>query len=352
MAKSDSGDSVKQATLQDVCAAVGVSTASVSRALNNKPGVGPELKQRILAAVKQLNYVPRAAARNLSRARSDTLGIVFQDLTEGWLLTVFRGIMSRASGRYHVLTSLSTSEGDEFELPRRMLAERRVDGLIWFDMRATPGIIREMSKEPEPLVLIQRQLNIPGVSTVSIEGRLGAYEAMHHLLAIGYRRIVLVAGQEENEDSVQKLSGVRLALKEFSADIPPENILNGHHVASHAIRAFSSYLDSGRRLPEAVFAFNDDMAIALMHWLQRRGVRVPEDVAIVGFDGISDAEANGLTTVETPMYEMGALAAQLLIDQIEDPAAERQSRHVVLKGVLKVRESCGSRLRAPVKAGS
>jgi len=333
--------------LADVCKEVGASTASVSRALNNMPGVGAKLKQRILTAVKELNYVPKAAARNLSSARNDTLGIVFQDLTAGWLLTVFRGIMSQAIGRYHILTALSTRFGDEFELPRRLLAERRIGGLIWLDTRATVRMVREMAEQQIPIVVLQRRINVPGVSTVVIEGMQGAAEATRHLLRLGYRRLVVIAGQEDSEDSERKMEGVRQALQESGIEISPDDILRGHHVGALAVEALSAYLAKGKALPEAILAFNDDMAIAVLNWLRKRGVRVPEDVALVGFDGIPEAEAYGLTTVDTPMYEMGMLATQLMIEHVESAPSARMSRNVILNGTLHIRETCGAHLHGP-----
>lgn len=332
------------ATLEDVSRAVGASTATVSRALNDLPGVGAKLRRKVLAAVKDLGYVPRAAARTLSRSRSDTLGVAFQDLTAGWLLNVFRGIVSRTIGRYHLITMLSIREGDEFELPHRLLAERRVDGLLWLDMRATPAMIREMKKQPVPFVVLNQQLRDADVNTVSMDAMHGGREAVRHLLRLGCRKLLFITGPAGVGDSIRKLDGARQALAEAKVRIPPENILEGHHVGALAVEALSKHL-ARHPLPEAIFCFNDDMALAALHWLRQRGTRVPEDVAVVGYDGIEEAERSGLTTIETPMRDMGVLAAQLLIEQIEGPPAERKARQVVLQGRLRIRDTCGARLR-------
>ncbi len=335
----------KHATREDVCRAVGVSTATVSRALNNEPGVGPELRQKVLAAAKKLNYVPQAAARNLSRAKSDTLGVVFQDLTSGWLLTIFRGIINRASGDYQVLNSLSTREGDEFDLPNKMLAARQVDGLIWLDMRVTPTMIGRIKKLAVPFVLLQHRVDDPAVNTVCIENRHGAYDAVHHLLELGHRDLLIIAGARDNADSERKLVGVRHALRDYDVTIPLEDILQGHHVGTHAVSALSKRLAERSSPPEAIFCFNDEMAIAVLFWLREHGLRVPEDVALVGYDGILEAKYVGLTTVETPMYDMGVLGAQRLIELIEDPSGEQKARHIVLTGQLTVRDTCGAHLK-------
>jgi LacI family transcriptional regulator len=330
-------------TIAEVCDALGVSTATVSRVLNNKPGVGAELRKKVLAGVKELNYVPRAAARHLSSAKSDTLGIAFQDLTAGWLLTIFRGIISRAAGRYHVITSISVREGDEFEVPSRLLAERRVDGLIWLDPRTPPQLIKRMKSQSVPFVVLQRQIADPDINTISIDSSQGAREAVSHLLNCGYRKLLFLTGPQDDADSLRKLDGAQQALKEFNVELPTQNILEGHHGGAHAVRAISEYVAAGHPMPEAIFAFNDAMAIAVLHWLRGRAIRVPQDVAIIGYDGIDEAKHVGLTTFETPMYEMGVLATQVLMDLIDLPATERKAKQLVLKGTLVIRDTGGAK---------
>lgn len=332
-------------TLRDVCVRAGVSKATVSRVLNNRTGVAMEVRRRVLKAMKDLGYVPRAAARSLSRSRSDTIGIVFQDLTAGWPLNVFRGIMHVASScRFSVLTALSTAEGDELELPQRLLGEGRVDGLLWMDPRVPASAIVEMKKQDFPMVVLQRHLPDPSINTVSIENTQGAYEATMHLLDLGHKDILLITGGKDSEDSNERLRGVAQAFRERALPLRSDRIVVGHNVGPLAVKALQEYLASGRSLPRALFAFNDDMAIAVMNWLRKQGYRVPEDVAVVGFDGIAEAESVGLTTVETPMYEMGALAAQILIDTVSNAASAQRARQVMLRGTLRIRESSGGRL--------
>ncbi|HEY8241582.1 MAG TPA: LacI family DNA-binding transcriptional regulator [Kiritimatiellia bacterium] len=331
----------------DVVRESGTSKATVSRVLNKRPGVVPELRERVLAAIKKLNYTPGAAARALSLSRSNTFGVVFQDITSGWLLNVFRGVMHVASGTgYNVVTCLSAVPGDELLLPGRLLAEGRVDGMVWYDPRVTPAMIDEIKQRQLPFVMIQKHVDDPEVNTVSIENIRGGYIAMKHLLDLGYRRIVLVTGGEDNEDSNQRLQGARQALSEFHLKPTSAPVVVGHHVGMHAIKAFSTFLEEGHRLPEAVFAFNDNMAVALVQWFRSKGHRVPEDVAVVGFDGTDDAEHIGLSTVVTPMYETGVLATQILLDVISNAVPAKKARQVLLSGHLVARDTCGAKLRA------
>jgi LacI family transcriptional regulator len=340
-----------RATLKDVARAAKVSTATVSRVLNEQTGAGDEVRQRVLSVMKELDYAPRAAARGLSSRRSDTIGVAFQDLTQGWFMSIYLGICNRVRGHFHILTSLSAREGDEFELPRKVLAERRVDGLIWLDLRATPRMIRDLARQGVPLVVLQHALDDSMVSTVCMESRGGAHQAMKHLLDLGRRRVLLVTGQPVDPDSMRKLDGVRLALAEHKLELRNDQILVGHHIGRHAIRALETYLED-HPLPDAIFAFNDEMAVALLLWLRGRGVRVPEDVAVVGYDGIPEAASLGLTTVETPLFDMGVMAAQILIEKIERPDANTPARHVFLQGTLRIRQTCGAHLHPTLDNGA
>ncbi|MBN1269833.1 MAG: LacI family DNA-binding transcriptional regulator [Kiritimatiellae bacterium] len=331
-------------TLRDVCREAGVSKATISHVLNNKPGVGMETRKRVLEIIEKMGYRPKPAARHLSLARTETLACVFEDLTPGWLLSIYRGILSKAAEmKYHVITALSVWQGDQFELPTNVLGTASVDGLLWLDPRTTPDIIRRFKQQQRmPFVVLQGHLDDPDITTISIEEARGAYLAVKHLVERGRRRIMLITGQEDNYDSQQKLLGSRQALSEAGLSIAPEYILNGHHVDDYAIRAVEAFVKAEHPLPDAIFAFNDNMALAVMRWLMDRGIRVPDDVAIVGFDGIDDARRAGLTTVETPMREMGMLAVQTLIELIHTPAANRKAQHIMMGGTLAARRSTGA----------
>ncbi len=346
--KSNEGRAVARAraTLMDVVRESGTSKATVSRVLNNRPGVMESVRKRVQQVIKRLHYTPVAAARALSLAKSNTLGLVFQDITSGWTLNVFRGIMHVASGTgYSVVTALSTLPGDEHLLPSRLMAEGRVDGLVCYDPRLAPDVIDSIKMQGIPFVLIQKQCKDPDVNTVCIENIRGAHLAMQHLLQLGYRRILLLTGGDEHEDSIERLNGVYQALQEFRLKPSSVGRLNGHCVGIHAVNALRAHLDQKKRLPEAIFAFNDNMALAVMQWLKSKGVRVPEEVAVVGFDGVEESEFAGLTTVANPMYETGVLAAQILLDMVSHSNESRKARQVLLSGHLVVRESCGAKLK-------
>ncbi|MFH0880710.1 MAG: LacI family DNA-binding transcriptional regulator [Lentisphaerota bacterium] len=329
----------KRATLLDVSRAAGVSKATVSNVINNKPGASPKLRKRIQQLVKTMEFVPRPSARHLSLNRSDTVAVLFQDLTAGWLLGIYRGILAQASeSKYNVVTALSTREGDEYELPTSVLGTASVDGLLWLDPRVEEQLVLKFRKAyPSiPFVLIQSRVRLPGLITVSIENEKGARLAMRHLLEQGRRQVMLITGQEANRDSQERLRGAQQALQEFNLHADPRYILNGHNNHAATLEALKAFHRDGHPLPDAVFGFNDTMALAALRWFRDQRIRVPEDVAIAGFDGTDEAQVAGLTTIETPIRNLGVMAARLLVEQIKNSGASPSSNNVVLEGTLRL----------------
>jgi LacI family transcriptional regulator len=330
-------------TVVDIAKAAGVCQATVSYVINNRPGVGPELRRRIEAIMKSMNFTPKPAARHLSMSKSDMIGVVVQDLAPGWFLSIFHGMLWRAMmNGYHAITVVSAKAGDEEELPARLVARASVDGLLWLDPRVTTEMASRFRKKGLPFVVLQNRIDDPDVNTVATDDRRGAQSAALHLLKLGYRRLVLVTGHPENWSSREKLEGARDAFRELRVALPAKSILNGEYNGPVAVRVLEGYLAKRNAMPRAIFCFNDHMALALLRWLNQRGVRVPEDVALMGYDGTDEARESELTTVETPGRDMGIMAAQLLTDTIRNP--ERKAQHILLQGALCVRKTCGALL--------
>jgi LacI family transcriptional regulator len=350
MAEEKSGSSRSRSghtTLMDISKELGVSIATVSRVINDKPGVGVRLRERVLSVVRKHKYIPRASSRDLAGPRRHAVGVVLQDLTAGWLLTVFRGVLTKCTlTGYNVLTTVSTREEDVADLPLELLNGQGVDGFIWLDPRVRQEHIDTMKAEGVPFVLVQNYVDDPDIHSVSVENTHTAHAAAQHLLGLGHRNVVVITGPKDDSASQQRLTGVQLAFKEQGSVLPDDNILRGHYDPSIAADMLAAYFRAGHRRPDAIFAFNDAMAIAALQWLRANGHRVPEDIAVMGFDGIEEARKERLTTVETPIKEMGMLATQILVQLIEHPDAEPQAQHILLKGKLAIRDTCGTRLSA------
>jgi LacI family transcriptional regulator len=325
-------------TIIDVARESDVSLATVSRVLNNSPKVARETRDAVLGAIKRLGFTPNASARNLSGRKNNALGVIFHQMTSGFYATVMSGIEleARSSG-FHVLVTITHHTDPDRGRYFDMLNEARVDGLIVLDSTLSEDTMSRLKSYNRPIVLIQKKWADDTVSTVMCDNEGGARAAMDLLIGRGTRRVLLVAGPPEAEDSELRMNGCRQALRERGLSKADVDVITGSYSAQEALRAFREYLRS-HDVPKAIFAFNDDMALAIMKELRLTGVKVPGDTAVVGFDGIDAADYMGLTTVQMPMMELGAEAVRLAIRRIRQP--KEPAAHVVKPCALVIRESC------------
>lgn len=333
---------------------VGVSKTTVYRALHNTGRIHPSTREQVLRVAQELGYRPNLLARSLRMQRTSTLGLVVVGLA-GWFYShILEGVDSVAqANEYSVLIACSGGFPDKERNIVQTLLDKRVDGLIVAP--ADPEENRELYEEllalQTPIVFIDRY--IPGLLTdfVATENELGGYLATKHLLTLGRRRIAFVttSSRERRATSViGRFAGYQQALAEYGVsettelgpglpDVVPEE--------EHAYNAVNRYLADGGKL-DGVFAVNDDIAYGAIRALQAHGLRVPEDVSVVGFDN-QDTSAfifPPLTTVAQPMREIGQRAASLLLDRIlkKDSSAPQQ---MLLAPKLIVRQSCGAHLQ-------
>lgn len=326
-------------TILDICRETGVSVATVSRVLNNSPRVTDETRRKVLDAVQRVGFKPNAAARHLSGKRARAFGAVFHQMTSGFYASVMSGIHLEARTQgYHLLVTLAHHADPQRASYYDMLDEARVDGLIVLDSTLDREALLKLQSYNRPIVLIERTSTDPALASVSCANREGARAAVAHLLSLGYRDLLLVTGPPEAEDSGLRMDGCTDALRK--ARLPPgtAKTIAGNYSAHDALLAFRAFRHE-HGLPRAVFAFNDDMALSIMRELRLTGVRVPGEVAVMGFDGIEAAEYMGLTSVQMPMLDMGREAVRLLIDRIRRPGTP--AKHVLKDCRLVVRESCG-----------
>jgi LacI family transcriptional regulator len=326
-------------TIKDISREAGVSIATVSRALNNKPRTSSKTRAKILSVAERLGYQPNAAARTLSRDKTDAIGVVFHQMTSGFYASVMTGIDLEAYTQgYHVLVTISKGSDPGHDAAQALARAMRVDGLIILDATFNDSALARLKESGRPIVVIQRALKDPQVSSVAPDNIGGARAAVRHLLSLGYRDLLLIAGPPAAEDSSLRMEGCRQALGEAGIDPRRVPCILGHYSSAEALKAFRAYCAS-QTLPRAVFAFNDDMALAVMKELRITGVKVPQQVAVVGFDDIDAADYMGLTTVRVPMIEMGQEAVRLLAARMADPSAP--AKHVLKDATLVIRESCG-----------
>jgi len=336
-------------TIADIAKAAGVSRATVSLALNDKPGVAPETRKRIKEIAKKLNYKPNAFAKGLVLQRTETLGVIVPDISSPFYAELVRGVEQEASARgYHLILCTTAGKLSKEELYLRLLEERRIDGMILMTPRGDEEFISQIQKRGFPLVVVDRDIQAADeVVEVIVDNLHGALTATEHLIKLGYRRIGFINGIPELQASRDRLRGYQLALHEHKLPFRDEWICSGDFLEDGGYRCMRRLLSIKPPL-EAVFIASDLMAIGALKAIKEVGKRVPDDIAIVGFDDISLAAHLDppLTTVRQPMAEMGALACRLLLQLIE--GEEVLQRKAILQTKLIVRASCGASHRKGV----
>jgi LacI family transcriptional regulator len=332
------------ATIKDVARAAKVSVASVSRALNGHPSVTEDTRKLVLAAARSLRYIPHSGARSLSTKRTDTIGVVLPDLYGEFFSELIRGIDVAARRRgLHLLVSSSHGDAGEAAYALRAMSGR-VDGLIIMSPHVDAGFLAENLPAMLPIVLLNTHVTGDQYSSLAVDNYGGAAAVVQHLVEIGHRRLTMIAGPENNFEAAERLRGFRETLARLVPAFDPHDVLvlRGDFTEESGYRA-GHQLQALKRLPDAVFAANDMMAIGCLFALGEAGLQVPRDIALVGFDDIPTARfiAPPLTTVRVRITDMGSRALECLAFQIDNPEGTRTSAQV-LQTELVVRRSCGS----------
>jgi LacI family transcriptional regulator len=330
------------ATIKDVARAAGVSVATVSRAMNGADNVLPETRQRILEAAKALRFTPSGAARSLITRRTDTIGALLPDLHGEYFSELIRGIDQAARARgLHLLVSSSHGDADEAAAALRAM-NGRVDGLLVMSPHADGEFLALNLPGRLPAVLVNTGIDLQGHARFVVDNFGGAQAMTRHLGAGGRKRVAFIAGPQANHEAQERLRGYRAGLRPGQREIVLEGDFNEESGGA-----------AGRRIaqmkprPDAVFAGNDMMAIGCMAALAEAGLRVPDDVAVGGFDDIPIARylAPPLTTIRVPIAALGAAALDALAKEVEavQPGAGHTAvMPVVMPVELVVRRSCGS----------
>lgn len=330
-------------TIKDVARKAGVSVATVSRVLNNSGPASPDAAQRIRAAAAELRYVPHGGARSLITAKSNTIGVLLPDIYGEFFSEVIRGIDQTAQQHgYHLL--LSGSHNGKREIEAAMRAMRgRTDGIIAMGPHLDARTLFENLPASVPAVLLSCAERDDEHQSLSIDNVQGAREMVRHLASLGHQRIAIIKGAEGNFDATERLQGYRQAL--LDAGLSPDASLEveGDFTEASGHRATMALLALDEP-PTAVFCANDSMAIGALSALRERGLKVPDDMTVAGFDDIPLARYMNppLSSVHVPILEMGERAARRLIAALGGERIEGGgSRHERLPTRLVVRASCG-----------
>ncbi|KQV47428.1 LacI family transcriptional regulator [Pelomonas sp. Root1217] len=330
---------VTPATIKDVARVAGVSVATVSRALNGAENVLPHTRQRIVEVARELRYSPSGAARSLITRRTDTIGALLPDLHGEFFSELIRGIDQAARARgLHLLLSSSHDDANEAAAALRAM-NGRVDGLIVMSPHADDDFLSQNLPPALPAVLLNSGVRGARQRVFAVDNFGGARAMTEHLVRSGRRRIAFLGGPQANFEARERERGYRAGL----ATGAEAWLLEGDFSEAGGQRAAAALLalPAGQR-PDAVFAANDIMAIGLLGALQAGGVRLPEDIALAGFDDIPIARyvSPALTTMHVPIAALGGQALDALADTLERNATDAGA--TVMPVQLVVRQSCGS----------
>jgi LacI family transcriptional regulator len=338
---------MRRLTLDRIAKLADVSKSTASRVLNGQDGVRPEVRRRVLDVIESTGYMPHAAARSLAASRSGILGIAIPERAEQIFVdpyfgTLVEGALAACNDRELTLALfLFQDTEDGAQLPPRVLGSRLVDGLIVTATFIDDPLIGQILGSDLPFVLVGEHAG-KRVTTVDADNEAGAHAAVRHLLDLGHRRIAAVMGPVRNAAVVARRRGYDRALADRGLAVDPSLIVETDFDESAAYRAAVPVV---ARRPDAIFAFSDAMALGVLRAVRDAGLRVPEDIALVGFDDLPIARSSDppLTTVCQHVERAGAMAVELLAEQLDaDPPPA--PRKVVLPTELVVRASTGERV--------
>src|SRR5258708_10765579 len=309
----------KRATIRDVAMRAGVSHQTVSRVINLNPNVADHARERVLVGIRELGYVPSPMARGLISNRTHSLGVVADDITDGFLARMVDGAEAEARRRDYYLMIGSVEPDDDERGYLRLMVERRVEGLILArpSTPLAPDDLLPARNAGVPLVGVGASV-LPGFPVVDVDNHQGGYDATRHLLEHGHDRIATIVGPREWPSAAARLEGYRRALREARIAEDPVlveyvsdwGLASGQAAAARLLE---------RKVPfTAIFAQSDLIALGAIRQLRDAHLRVPDDVSVVGYDDLPVAAflEPRLTTLHHPMQEVGALAASLLLDQL------------------------------------
>ena len=330
-------------TLADIARALGVSKMTVSRAINNHPEISPETRARILDAAHRMNYRPNQFARALTTNRSYLLGVIVPDLMHSYFAEICRGVevIAKPLGYQNLICSTDEDADNEESEIEALLP--RTDGLILASSASPEDLkfYKRLTRERAKIVLIDRQLEgikCPAVTTDDV--KVGSL-ATEHLLNLGHRRVGHLKGTVASTAAL-RFEGYRKALAKHRVPFDPGLVRECGFTEPDGYRAMKAWIDGGD-LPTAIFAANDPAAIGAMNAIDEAGLKIPDDIAIVGGGNIhyGDMLRVPLTTVAWSTAEMGQAAAHLVIDLVEGKRGIKE-QHVIVEPELVVRASCGA----------
>ncbi len=330
-------------TLREVAATAGVSLSTASRAIRNHPDVSEATRTRVEQVGKELGYYPSRLGRGLATGKSMTIGLMVADITNPFYPQLARGIEDAVTGAGYTII-LCNTEDDPVRSTRHLerLLSHRVDGVIHASVGRDEASLRLATNAGIPLVIANRRpRTVEDVDIVVANNTAGARAATQYLLSKGRKKIAHLAGPEYASLSHERLEGYRQALAEAGIE-PDDRLIPRGLFTYQSGYARTQHILSSAESVDAIFAVNDLVALGALDAIAQRGLHIPDDVALVGFDDTDFAayHAIQLASVSQNIYEMGQTASRLLLDALSDPE-NHEHMEIVLETELVVRRSCG-----------
>lgn len=339
----------RRLTMAQIAKEVGVSTTTVSKVLNQQPGVGARMRARIQQVIEQHDYVQNHAARHLRKGQSGLIDLVIMRLEGGYDLGIMHGIQEALEESGYRLVLFATNEDETTErLWLRRMLDLSTDGVLLLLPYERIGIANALQAQNIPFIAIgDRNEPTTTFPTIGSTIWLGGYTATEYLISLGHRRIGIITGPLHLMTSRARLAGYREALERAGIPVDPHLISEGNYFLGDGVqqtRAFLAQPDP----PTAIFAGNDAQATGVYRVLYERDIRIPDQMSVIGFDDVmyTAQMSPPLTTIHQPLQEIGKMAANMLLRLIAGQQLE--SHHVELSTSLVVRESCAPPREKPL----
>jgi LacI family transcriptional regulator len=337
---------VPDLTLEDVAKLAGVSRSTISRVVNQQPNVRDEVRKRVLDVIQTTGYHPHAAARALASQHSWTIGLILPHsvsffFTDPFYPHLTKGIAQACNQfKYTLALFLVSTKEDEEQIFPRVSRKGLLDGvLVQSGHHGDQWIIGHLIDAKIPLVVIGRPFRSDNVSYIDIDNINASYNAVSHLVRSGRRRVGTITGPVNSTVGIDRKAGYKKALTERNVKADETLIAEGDFTEMGGYYAMKQLLPAK---PDAIFAASDVMAIGAMRAAHEAGLRIPDDIAFIGFDDLPIATLSDikLTTVRQPVSQFGSKAVEILMDIIENGI--NPPRHIILETELVIRESCGT----------
>lgn len=310
-------------TIYDIAKKAGVSIATVSRVMNKSEGIADKTREKVLKVADELGYHPQAYAQGLARKKKNIIMVVVPVLSNYFFMEVLGGIQDEISNHNYDLNifNLQGNGGDMFPQVENIIKRQLADGYLFISTHMNREQLEKLQKYDAPIALIDE--SFPGMDSVSVDNEDGTEKAMRYFLDNGLTRIAMISGMKSSKPADQRIKGYKKALKNAGVEVDEQLIVTGASMYRDGFSEQNGYEAMKRLLelpdpPEACFCASDIQAVGAMKAMKEKGIQIP----IIGYDDITISNYIGLSTIRQPMYDMGTLATQKLIERMKNGALQ------------------------------